>query len=82
LAAAVQDEIARLRTAKKKLQSLDPEIIDQAIDAIGSVAGAAEWLTSPAYGLLGEVPTDIAATPKGRSKILNLLGRIDHGILT
>jgi len=81
LATTVQDEIDRLQAAKEKLQSLDPEIVDQAIDAIGSVAGAAVWLTSPSYGLQGKVPVDIAATPRGRFKILNLLGRIDHGLL-
>jgi uncharacterized protein (DUF2384 family) len=81
LVAAVQDEIDRLQTAKKKLRSLDLEIIDRTIDAVESVAGAAAWLTSPAYGLQGKIPLDVAVTPKGRSKVLNLLGRIDHGIL-
>jgi len=81
LAAALQSKIDRLQAAKKKVRSLDPEIIARAIDAIGSVEGAAIWLTSPAFGLDGKVPADFAATAKGRSKVLNLLGRIDHGVL-
>jgi uncharacterized protein (DUF2384 family) len=79
--AALQDEIDRLRAAKIKLRLSAPEIVDRAIETFESIDGAAIWLASPAHGLEGKVPVEVAATVKGRTKVLNLLGRIDHGLL-
>ena len=79
--AALQNEIDRLRAAKIKLRLSAPEIVTRAIEIFESVDGAAIWLTSPAHGLEGMVPIEVAVTAKGRTKVLNLLGRIDHGLL-
>jgi putative toxin-antitoxin system antitoxin component (TIGR02293 family) len=81
LMAAIQREIDRLKAAKQKLRSLDSEIICQGINVFESTDRAAIWLASPAFGLQGRVPLDVATTPKGRDEVLNLLGRIDHGVL-
>jgi putative toxin-antitoxin system antitoxin component (TIGR02293 family) len=80
LVAAIQREIDRLNAVKKKLRSLDSEIVCQAIDVFDSVDGAAIWLASPAFGLEGRVPLDVADTPKGMDEVMNLLGRVDHGV--
>lgn len=79
--AALQNEIDRLRATKKKLGLSAPEIVDRAIEIFESIDGAAIWLASPAPGLEGKIPVEVAATAKGRTKVLNLLGRIDHGLL-
>jgi uncharacterized protein (DUF2384 family) len=77
---AIQSEIDRLQAAKKKLRLITPAIADQAIETFESIDGAAVWLTSPAYGLRGKAPVDMMATAKGRGKVSNLLGRIEHGL--
>lgn len=79
--AALQNEIDRLRAAKRKIRLSAPEIVDRAIEIFESIDGAAIWLASPAHGLEGKVPVEVAVTSKGRTKVLNLLGRIDHGLL-
>jgi uncharacterized protein (DUF2384 family) len=79
--AALENEIDRLRAAKKKLRLSAPEIVDRAIETFDSIDGAAIWLASPAHDLEGKIPVEVAVTAKGRTKVLNLLGRIDHGLL-
>ena len=42
--------------------------------------GARAWLKSPAMGLKGQVPLDVAKTETGAREVEALLQRIDYGI--
>lgn len=64
-----------------ELQKLDAELLDIAVNCIGSVEGAASWLTRPALGLDGKIPIIFSATPNGRAAVIDLLRRIHYGVL-
>ncbi|MGY3960806.1 antitoxin Xre/MbcA/ParS toxin-binding domain-containing protein [Aeromonas popoffii] len=58
----------------------------QALDAAislhdGDLAMAMSWLHCSAKGLGGEKPTDVLATPMGVQAVVELIGRIEHGIV-
>ena len=41
-----------------------------------------EWLNHPSIDIQGEKPIDSIQTRKGVDELLNVLGRMEHGILT
>lgn len=49
--------------------------------AVGSEAGAAEWLKRPQWGLGGVIPLEMAKTEIGAKEVENLLGRIEYSVL-
>lgn len=57
-----------------------PELLAIALDVFENEDGARTWLTSPAFGLGGRVPLDVAQTDAGRREVETLLKRIDYGI--
>ena len=59
----------------------------QALDAAislhdGDFAMAMSWLHCSAKGLGGEKPADVLATPMGVQAVVELIGRIEHGIVS
>lgn len=48
----------------------------------GDSAGAATWLNSPAKGLGGEKPLALLTTPTGVEAVMDLIGRIEHGVIS
>lgn len=56
-------------------------LTERAIEVIGSIEEAREWLKSPQRGLGGERPLDYAQTEVGAREVENLLGRIEYGVL-
>lgn len=56
------------------------DVAAQAVEVFESQKAAAEWLTTPAFGLRGRVPLDLLGTAKGRADVKTLLQRIDYGI--
>ena len=58
----------------------------QALDAAISLhnddlAMAMAWLHCPAKGLGGEIPMNILTTPSGVQAVVDLIGRIEHGVI-
>ena len=43
---------------------------------------AMEWLGHPSPALAGETPLERAKTPEGAQDVLDLIGRLGHGIPT
>lgn len=56
------------------------QVLDMATEVFGGPAKAESWLKTPARGLGGKVPLEYADTHLGAQEVINLLGRIDHGI--
>lgn len=58
-------------------------VFDMAVDLFeGDVAAARHWLLTPQAGLGGEIPIDFASTGIGAREVENLIGRLEHGVLT
>ncbi|WP_034911593.1 MULTISPECIES: antitoxin Xre/MbcA/ParS toxin-binding domain-containing protein [Erwinia] len=48
----------------------------------GDMTRAAEWLDTPAKGLGGKKPAEFTSTPPGAEAVINLIGQIEHGVIT
>ena len=58
-------------------------VFDLAVDLFeGDLAGARQWLQTPQRGLGGEVPIEFASTDMGAREVENLIGRLEHGVIT
>ncbi len=55
-------------------------LVGKAVEVLGSVAQARQWLRFPQFGLGNATPLDYARTEIGAREVENLLGRIDHGV--
>ena len=72
----------RPKSKALKRHTVDPEVAAAARACFGTAAAAAEWLATPAYGLGGRIPLKVAQTARGRQRVITLLHRIDHNILS
>ena len=59
------------------------EIYKSALDLFDNdKAKAKEWLFSPVRGLGGRRPIEMVATSAGAEAVLDLIGRLEHGVFT
>lgn len=56
------------------------ELTAVASDALGDVERGERWLRTPNVALDGSRPIDMTRTPEGTRLVMQILGRIDHGI--
>jgi uncharacterized protein (DUF2384 family) len=77
--AAFDREAARRNAMREKLAGINAEILLAAIDCLGSVDGAAFWLSSPEAGLAGGCPLDVALSAEGKEKVMDPLWRLNRG---
>jgi putative toxin-antitoxin system antitoxin component (TIGR02293 family) len=73
-------EKGRLRTDESERVLRLAQVYDMALKVFGSREKAESWLKKPARGLGGKIPLEYADTDLGAHEVINLLGRIDHGI--
>lgn len=50
------------------------------VAALGSEQKADGWLTAPNRALNGCTPQDVLSVPSGRERVLQVLGRLEHGV--
>ena len=82
--------ISRLRSEpKKKLRVVVGDrlyraahVYALAMAVLGNEEQAREWLRSPKIGLGNRAPLDLLATGAGTREVEDLLGRIEHGVLS
>jgi len=55
-------------------------LLRRAKRVIGSKELALQWLKTPAFGLGGRIPLEVAETPEGAREVMDLLGRIEHSV--
>ncbi|AFT68843.1 hypothetical protein B5T_00558 [Alloalcanivorax dieselolei B5] len=57
------------------------EVLKAATDLFeGDKARARQWLLNPVRGLGGRRPIEMLATSAGAEAVLNLIGRLEHGV--
>jgi uncharacterized protein (DUF2384 family) len=61
------------------LDAMDPMVANVAMETFDSAKGALHWLTSPEVSLRGRRPLEVARTPRGITKVVKLMKRIDRG---
>ena len=66
---------------REGLSKVDTEVLLTAIDCLGSAESAARWLTNPAILLNEASPLVVATTEEGKVQVLQLLRKIDLGML-
>lgn len=57
-------------------------LIEKAVDVLGDIEMAREWLKNRAYGLGDVSPLEFSKTEVGAREVENLLGRIEHGVFS
>ncbi len=58
------------------------KVIARAEDLFESKANAARWLKSPLRLLGGKTPLEMTETSSGAREVEQLLGRIEHGVVS
>jgi putative toxin-antitoxin system antitoxin component (TIGR02293 family) len=57
-------------------------LLERAVQVMGSREAAVQWLKAPRLHLRGQTPLEMGVTELGTEEVLNLLGRIEHGVFT
>ena len=57
-------------------------LYERGIEVLGSERAFSNWIKSPNYALGGEVPFNLLDTRIGFTMVLDILGRIEHGIFS
>ena len=55
-------------------------VLARAEEVFGDKKLALEWLETPCYSLGNKIPLELIETTEGRGQVVNMLGRIKHGI--
>jgi putative toxin-antitoxin system antitoxin component (TIGR02293 family) len=59
------------------------QVVEKAVGLFeGDVTAARQWLTAPVRGLGHQVPIELARTAVGAQMVLDLIGRLEHGVFT
>lgn len=70
----------RLRTDESERVLRIARVYDKALDVLESEEAVENWLKKPARGLGYKIPLEYADTELGAQEVINLLGRIEHGV--
>jgi len=80
-----------IRTLNRRNQLLSPEadrvlrfafLFQRALEVLGDMDHAREWLAKPKRALGGVTPVQTARTELGARQVEQLLGRIEHGVFS
>ncbi len=59
-----------------------PEILQRATEVFGSLEHAQAWLEARLPVLDNRRPVDVLTEPGGPAELLDILGRIEHGVFS
>jgi putative toxin-antitoxin system antitoxin component (TIGR02293 family) len=59
-----------------------PVIVSRALEVFGDGARALEWLLERNAALNDDTPMNVIQTEEGQREVLNILGRIEHGVIS
>lgn len=72
----------RLRSAESERLLRLARVAAMAADVLGTREKAVQWMERPNRALGGEVPVRLLDTDLGSQKVLDVLGRIEHGVVS
>ena len=72
----------RLQTDESERVLRIARLLDYAVDVMGDMDAARQWLTRPCRALGGATPLTFADTEPGALEVMDLLGRIEHGVFS
>lgn len=58
------------------------EVFQRAVEVLGSAKKATSWMSAPNRALAGATPIAMVGTLEGVQAVLQVLGRIEHGLMT
>ena len=70
----------RLRTDESERVLRIARVYDKTLDVLENEEAAENWLKKSARGLGYKIPLEYADTELGAQEVINLLGRIEHGV--
>jgi putative toxin-antitoxin system antitoxin component (TIGR02293 family) len=77
------------RRQKKRFQTDESErllrvgiLFDKAIEVLGSIEAARDWMRTPKKSLADQTPLEYCATEPGAREVEDLLGRTEHGVFS
>ena len=70
----------RLKTDESERVLRIARVYDKALEVFESEEAVEGWLKKPARGLGRKVPLEYSDTDLGAQEVVNLLGRIEHGV--
>ncbi len=70
----------RLRTDESERVLRVARVYDKALEVFEDEGAVESWLKNPARGLGYKSPLEYADTELGAQEVINLLGRIEHGV--
>jgi hypothetical protein len=77
--------VADLKGYQKKVEphGYDNEslVMDRAVEVIGDANEAMRWMGTPVRALDYSTPVSLLGTRKGRRAVVDVLGRLEHGVL-
>ena len=72
----------RLRSDESERVVRIARLFIRAGHVLGDADRARQWLKTPKRALAGKTPLEYADTEPGAEEVLNLLGRLEHGVFT
>ena len=70
----------RLKTDESERVLRIARVYDKALEVFESEEAVEGWLKKPARGLGRKIPLEYSDTDLGAQEVVNLLGRIEHGV--
>jgi len=70
----------RLKTHESERVLRIARVYDKALEVFESEESVEAWLKKPARGLGHKIPLEYSDTDLGAQEVVNLLGRIEHGV--
>jgi putative toxin-antitoxin system antitoxin component (TIGR02293 family) len=75
-------KLSAMPKSKGALMADQEQLLRRAIVVFCDRSSAELWLLEPALALDGRRPIDLLSTPVGINAVIQLLGRIQHGVYT
>lgn len=64
------------------MSKMDQKLLARAVEVLGNERDALHWLQTPKRALNNQIPLQLIETKGGQQEVLDLLGRIEHGVFS
>lgn len=64
------------------MSKINQKLFARAVEVLGNERDALHWLQTPRFALNNQIPLKLIETDEGQQEVLDLLGRIEHGVFS